>query len=308
MKAVVSGASGFLGSNLVLELANRGFGQVCGLVFERDILEKRIMEYAGIPCFSFVASDDCEGTREALSGADVLIHCAFPRAQAASFLAAGLKYGNDLFVAARNAGCKAVINISSQSVYDAYRDYAATEDSPLVLDTTYAAAKYASELMLNDVYEGLPHTSVRLASLIGPGFDQRVPNKMVKKALAGETIEVQGGDQVFDYMDVRDAVDALCTLASSSTDRWLPVFNVGSMHPTTLQEIAEAIQSAIRTIYGCDVVIEQKDAPSGAIQNSSLCSAAFVESIGWKASYSIFESVIAITTNTPERGNHPESL
>lgn len=303
MKAVVSGASGFLGSKLVLELANRGFGRVCGLVFERDILASRLEEFADNPSLSFVASDDWEGTREALEGADVLIHCAFPRAQAASYLAAGLKYGNDLFRAAREAGCKAVINISSQSVYDSCRDYAATEESPLVLDTTYAAAKYASELMLDDVCAGLPHTSIRLASLIGPGFDQRVPNKMIKKALAGETLVVQGGSQVFDYMDVRDAVDALCTLAASNTDRWLPVFNVGSMQPTTLLEVAHVIRLIVQSTTGNTVEINQASEASALVQNSSLDTGALFRGLDWRPRYTIKDSVSSIVMC--QAGNNP---
>lgn len=87
MKAVVSGASGFLGSKLVLELANRGFDQVCGLVFEKDILERLQEEHADDSRLSFAASDDWAGTKAALNDADVLIHCAFPRAQSAEYLA-----------------------------------------------------------------------------------------------------------------------------------------------------------------------------------------------------------------------------
>ena len=295
MKAVVSGASGYLGSKLVLELANRGFDQVYGLIFEPEILARRLEEYADIPCFAFVASDDWEGTKEALADADVLIHCAFPRAQAAEYLASGLRYGNDLFSAAREAGCKAVINISSQSVYDSHRDYAATEDSPLVLDTTYAAGKYASELMLDDVYAGLPHTSVRLASLIGPGFDQRVPNKMVKKALAGEGIVIQGGNQVFDYMDVRDAVDALCTLAASDASCWLPVFNVGSMQPVTLARMAEEMCDCFEMMLldrpqtRC---IDDSDKTLNT--NSSLDASRLWEFLSWKNSYSLEDTMKAI--------------
>lgn len=297
MKAVVSGASGYLGSKLVLELANRGFDHVCGLILEPEILALRLEEYADILCFSFVSSVDWEATKEALEDADVLIHCAFPRAQAAAHLAAGLKYGNDLFVAARDAGCKAVINISSQSVYDSHRDYAATEDSPLVLDSTYAAGKYASELMLDDVYAGLPHTSVRLASLIGPGFDQRVPNKMVKRALAGEVITVQGGNQVFDYMDVRDAVDALCTLAASDPCSWQPVFNVGSMQPVTLLDIATLIQNTLLRRNIPAVSIDRIDGQSELTQNSSLDSSALSRTINWRPCYTIDDSICAIVIN-----------
>lgn len=293
MKAVVSGASGFLGSSLVPELANRGFDQVFGLILEKDILAKKQDEYADDDSISFVASDDWDGTRVALKDADVLIHCAFPRAQAAEYLAGGLKYGNDLFIAAREAGCKAVINISSQSVYDAHRNYAATEESPLVLDTTYAVAKYASELMLNDVYEGLPHTSVRLASLIGPGFDQRVPNKLITKAINGDQIILDGGCQVFDYLDVKDAANMITSLAISNGLNWQNTYNLGSMQPRTLIEVAEAIVQLVRS-RGFEVN-QPQISPNSTYSNSSLdCSAikALIGTIVVKTTTESYDSII----------------
>lgn len=292
MRAVVSGASGYLGSRLVSALAGLEDARVTGLVLEPDILAARIAEHEGDARLSFVASDDWDGTRAALRDADVLIHCAFPRAQAASFMAAGLDYTNDLFKAARDSGTAAVINISSQSVFDPNRTYAANEGSPLVLGSVYAAAKYATELMLEDVCGDMRHSSVRLSSLIGPGFNQRVVNKLVAASLAGQRLTIKGGNQTFDFMDVQDAVSALVTMAKTagSEIEWERVYVLGSSHPCTLARMAGLVVNEVRR-NGISAEEPEVIPNSDAIPNSSVDSSLFRESFGWEPAFSLENSI-----------------
>ena len=295
MKVVVSGASGFLGGQLIERLASDGVDRVVGLVFEPQILAALTEAHRDNDRFQFVGSSDAEGSCQALAGADVLVHCAFPRASGAALLAAGMDYGCELFTMAREAGCAAVINISSQSVYDSLRQQSATETSPLVLDTPYATAKYASELMLGSIYAELPHTSIRLASLIGPGFDQRVPNKMAKRALGGGQIEVMGGEQLFDYMDGRDAADALSAIARSDASTWAPVYNLSAMQPTSLSMMAAMVTEAVRkrgTVLDDPLIKKSSEGPSNP--NSSVDARPFMKAFGWRPCVGLSESIDAI--------------
>lgn len=298
MRVVVSGASGFLGSTLVKQLLEDAC-EVVGLVFEQDALTMLRTTYANESATSFEASSDWDASRRALADADCLVHCAFPRAGSARALSEGMRYGSELMRAALEEGCRSVVNISSQSVYDPHRDYAATEGSPLVLETPYATAKYASELELEEICGSIPHVSVRLASLIGPGFNQRVPNKMAERALAGESIVVRGGNQVFDYMDGRDAASALAALAKSDASSWMPVYNVGSIQPRSLVEIAEMVSGALQTDEDCgkNSTITIKDDCELVPQSSALDANLFWTNLGWRPAYTIDSSVKCIVEN-----------
>ena len=63
--------------------------------------------------------------------------------------------------------------------------------------------------MLNDICKNCLVTHYRIASLIGPGFDQRITNILIKNLINGIPLKVVDGAQVMGYMDVRDAANAI---------------------------------------------------------------------------------------------------
>ena len=85
------------------------------------------------------------------------------------------------------------------------------------------------------------YTSIRLASLIGPGFDIRVVSKFVKSAFENKTIKIVGGKQIFEFLDVRDAAGALISLISSNDVKWSPIYNLGNMERMKIIEIAKIV-------------------------------------------------------------------
>ena len=70
----------------------------------------------------------------------------------------------------------------------------ATEETSLNLETKYAVGKYATELLVNKICRNIPHTNLRMASLIGEGFEQRITNKLVAKAILGGDLDIIGGE------------------------------------------------------------------------------------------------------------------
>ena len=65
---------------------------------------------------------------------------------------------------------------------------AADEQTPAVLESKYAVGKYWSELFVNTLFQGIRHTNLRMASLIGAGFDQRITNKFAKSNIVGYAV------------------------------------------------------------------------------------------------------------------------
>lgn len=257
-RLVLTGAGGFLGRNLLPLLLEEGV--IVSAITSRTHFE--LCQLAGVDagdeCVRVVSQADREGISEALADSDFLINAGFPRNSDGRQLARGMKFISWLFQEASRRGTRAVVNISSQSVYDQYRTEPATEETPACLESPYAVAKYATELMLNCSCARSPHTNIRLASLIGPGFDQRVVNKMIKNALTEKRILASDQTGMFGYLDIMDAALAIIRILAINPAEWPEVVNVGSGAGYTTADIAKLIRSEVTGRgYSVDIVFEE---------------------------------------------------
>lgn len=240
-KIVITGASGFLGCHLVERLKGDERYRVFALSSTPEQLKEQIrganIEY----CYKNVIEE--EYAAEILNGA-IIINCAYPRNSTGTVIADGLKYIQRVFESAVEIGATAIINISSQSVYSQQRTEIATEKTPVCLENPYAVGKYAVELMLETICKGseTAYTNLRMASLIGPGFDQRIVNRMVKQAIAGEELHVVRNNQKFGFLDIEDAIESLMALLDTDVVQWKLAYNVGNGKEYSVVYIAECIK------------------------------------------------------------------
>lgn len=239
-KIVVTGASGFLGSHLISRLRDAGEYTVYALSSRPEELKVRI----GGSNVEFLIKDAIKGNQanEILSEA-VVVNCAYPRNAVGTAVADGLKYIQRVFTQAVKHGASAIINISSQSVYSSQRTRPASEDTALCLESPYAVGKYATELMLEVACKNssTAYTNIRMASLIGPGFEQRIVNRLIRAAAENGRLQADDSRQRFGFLDVEDAVTGLKCLLSSDPRAWEPVYNLGNNRAYTLKEISSAI-------------------------------------------------------------------
>ena len=252
MIIAITGASGFLGINLVEELLKKDTNFILAFTSQKKTLENKFKN-RHVYVFEREAFFKVQ-----LKDVDVLINCAFPRNNDNRQMAVGLKYVNDVLNHAVYCGVKTVINISSQSVYSQKREHAADEYTELCLDSIYAVGKFASELLTNTICKNIRHTNIRLASLIGPDFDQRLVNKMIDNALARHKIKILSGSQSFGFMDVEDAVLAIISVVNDKEKHWNEVYNLGIKGGYSLYDIASCIKNNLIK-FGVDVFIEQSE-------------------------------------------------
>ena len=240
-KIVITGASGFLGSHLVERLKGDKRYEVYALSSRSGELREKIGGN-NIKYFhkDIVTSDLA---REILKDA-IIINCAYPRNSTGIAIADGLKYIQGVFESAVVNKAGAIINISSQSVYSQHRTKPATEETPLCLESSYAVGKYLVELMLESDCKGsvTRYTNLRMASLIGPGFDQRIVNRFVKQAYSGEVLHVVINDQRFGFLDIEDAVGAIISLIEREVILWRTLYTVGTGEGYSVKEIAESVK------------------------------------------------------------------
>ncbi len=238
-KIVITGTKGFLGRNLVDALKDNGKYIIYALSSQSDEVqsENENVQY----CHKDAVFSD-KG-KVFLQDA-IVVNCAFPRDSTGTGMADGLQYIQKLFDCSREYNARAVINISSQSVYSQKREEIASEETPLCLESPYAVGKYSTELMLESACRDkkIAYTNIRMASLIGPGFDQRIVNRFIKQAFEGQLLNVVKSEKRFGFLDVMDAVFALISLIEIPVMKWRPIYNLGNGISYSILEIADSVK------------------------------------------------------------------
>ncbi|MBQ6230928.1 MAG: NAD(P)-dependent oxidoreductase [Eubacterium sp.] len=286
MNVLITGAGGFLGKHLIKGLLENEKIKI----FANTLISSDLDEFIGkidiIPTEELGKVD--------FESIDIVINCAFPRAVKGPGFAKGLDFIVDLLKLIQPYNNVGFIDISSQSVYSYTRDDIADEDSPVILEDSYDTGKYLIEQMSNVMLKDHKLVHLRLASLVGAGFDQRLTNKFVKKIIGGEDILIRGGKQTFGFLDVRDCASAIYSVV----DKWDAIeigaytYNVCPRDNHNLLVLAQK-SIEIGKMYGYDktkLSIEDSD----DYKSSALSSKTFTQDFGWIAKYSIEETLKSI--------------
>lgn len=293
-RIVITGAGGFLGNEILRRAISLKQPTSFVAVSSKKVSSQDIDEGASFAC----VDPESILKKGVLRKGDVLLNCAFPRSEDGFTLASGLDYLDRLFQSASEARISCFINVSSQSVYDPHRIRPALESDVLCLATSYAVAKRASEQLLDSRCVDIPHTHIRLASLLGPRFGQRMPNKMIEDAWTSGRVTAYMNNSVFGYMDVRDAAGALLDLAlSHDLDRVPMVMNVGPDSACSVSEIAECIKRSFKRWRDADVLVVEKADRRDPV-NSSIDSTLFHSVSAWRNGYSLQETIDAIVQHS----------
>jgi nucleoside-diphosphate-sugar epimerase len=252
MKALVTGGGGFIGSNLVRALLERGDDvrvldnfstgnreNLAGL--EIEVVEGELRSY--------------ERVHNAVRGVDVVFHLgalgSVPRSVQDPLTSNAVNVDGTLNVllAARDEGVRRVVFSSSSSVYGPRRELPVREDLPPDPISPYGVAKLAAErycVSFSRVYESFESVVVRYFNVFGPRqspFSQyaAVIPLFVTAIAAGRPITIYGdGEQRRDFTYVSNVVDATIKAAEAvgASGR---IFNIAASAPATVNEVAAAI-------------------------------------------------------------------
>ncbi|MBO4456363.1 MAG: NAD(P)-dependent oxidoreductase [Butyrivibrio sp.] len=288
-KIIVSGAGGFLGSHIIKEALRRGDIETIAVSNSLEGVEGIRIIRTG----EFLKSD------QSYSDA-VFINCLFPTFVREEELAAGIEMGKEIIQKAAAVSVGAFINISSQSVYSSVRTKSAKETDEVTLESAYAKGKYESEVLTENLFNKGYYSNVRLASLIGVGYEQRIINRIAKKALAEGVINIRGGMRCYCFLDVRDAARALVDMAVSNPQGWKKLYNLGRNDESTLLELAELIAKTIGETTGREPKVTLSDGEDK--RNSALDTTEFMNDFGWKPLIGTEESVRDIVFDLQANG------
>ena len=225
---LVTGGAGFIGSNLVRALLERGdevrvldnfsTGSRANLDgLDIEIVEGELRSY--------------ERVHNAVRGVEVVFHLgalgSVPRSVQDPLTSSAVNIEGTLNVllAARDEGVRRVVFSSSTSVYGSSRELPTPESSPLDPISPYGVAKLAAErycISFSRVYESFETVVLRYFNVFGPRqspssqYAAVVP-LFITAIAAGEPVTIHGdGEQSRDFTYVDNVVDA--TIAAGAAD------------------------------------------------------------------------------------------
>ena len=264
---LVTGAAGFIGSNLVetlLALDQHVVGLDNFATGHRNNLDEVLAgaEEPRAERFAFIEGDitnlaDC---RRACDGADFVLHQAalgsVPRSieNPLATNAANIDGFLNMLVAARDAKVARFVYAASSSTYGDHPALPKVEDNigrPL---SPYAVTKYVNELYA-DVFAhsyGLASIGLRYFNVFGPRQDPggayaAVIPKWIAALLSGTTVAINGdGETTRDFCHVDNAVQANLLAAMASDDASLnQVYNVAVSGRTSLNALYEKLKTEL---------------------------------------------------------------
>lgn len=285
-KIAVSGAGGALGGQILAMAADEGL-EVVALTSKPEVLQKK---YEGKDTLHFLERNSFENVP--WEQVDVLANCAFSLNAGGIALADSMDYVKRLLVSAAEGGVKSVLNISSQSVYSQKRQEAAAEGDDPNLESSYAVGKYATELLVDALFRMVPHASLRLGNLVDETTDYRILNKFVSQIVEGKDIHIWNSNRYFDYLDVRDAANAILKVAMSDPHKWEGIYNLGSGKLYGILDFAR-IANEIALAKGITPVevICEPSADEGEWRYTALDCRHICRQFDWKPQYSLEDTV-----------------
>jgi UDP-glucose 4-epimerase len=297
-KVLVTGGAGFIGSNLVRALLERGddvrvldnfsTGSRANLdSLNVEVVEGELRSY--------------ERVHNAVRGVELVFHLgalgSVPRSVQDPLTSGAVNVEGTLNVllAARDEGVRRVVYSSSSSVYGTRRELPVTEGLALDPISPYGVAKLAAErycVSFSRVYERFESVVVRYFNVFGP---RQSPHSQYAAVIplfidaigAGQPIRIDGdGEQRRDFTYVDNVVEGTLR-AADAADASGHIFNIAASDPASVNQIADLIGS----ILGAEVKKEHGPARAGDIRDSWADVTAARQVLGWEPSVGLEEGL-----------------
>lgn len=260
---LVTGATGFTGGSLALELVRRGY-QVRALVRPGSSTEQ--LSAAGVePCWGDLRNAD--DVMRAAEGVDGIYHIAAVYRTAghpdSHYYETNVLGVEHVLAAAREHAVSRTVHCSTVGVHGEVSRIPADEDAPLNSGDVYQTSKLEGELAARRAFEnGLPGVIFRPAGIYGPG-DLRFL-KLFRAVARGHFRMIGSGDTLYHLTYIDDLVEGIILCGE---------------HPRAVGRtyiLAGDEYAPLRDIVGLIAEVVGVDAPTGHLPATPVLAAATV--------------------------------
>lgn len=329
MRVLLTGASGFLGSQFLLDgLTETDLEFVCPVSFRHRGVPERLTEVrdaVGIEDWDRVTVVTCDlaapindTTDKLIGDIDIVVNFAseshIPRSieYPVPFVQNNVNLMLYLLDWAKNRTLDAFVHVSTDEVYGPIAKFGHSEWDPIVPSTPYSASKAAQEALAISWWRsyGLPLVLVNTMNPLGYMQDpEKFLPLVMSKVLAGETVQIHAsadgvvGSRV--YIDTSDLASAIMFLISKRRayryregHSLAPArYNVSGERDVTNEELAQLIADEMNLPLIYEVVAS--DRPGHGLRYA--LDSSKIEDLGWQRQFTIEKTVSQVVKWTLDR-------
>ena len=308
MVTLVTGGTGFVGANIVRDLARNGHRVVSFDINGPDQLLERFLD-GYLAQVTFVQGDIVDRASVERLGAeysiDKIVHAAvytvnreaLEKERSRDIIAINLEGTANLLELARTRQVSRFIYVSSGAAYGSALpgDQTLNEETPPEPENLYGITKFASEMITRryGVLHGISTVSVRLSTPYGP-MERVTGHRAVMsvfcdwtgRAVRGESITAENMDQGRDYTYVADIADGVRTVLDAPS---LPhgLYNITSGIWVTFQEILDQIAELSPATQVVTPSASQAKPEGESYSRGPLSGRRLFDDLGWTPKYDL---------------------
>lgn len=308
MRILVTGAAGFIGSNLVrhiLKSTDHSVVSYDALTYAGDV--SRLEQFLDDSKHEFVEADisDESRVREVIGDVDAIIHLAAQTHvdrsinSASRFVDTNVGGTETLLRAVRDDTIDRFVYVSTDEVYGELLDGQSSETDRMNPRNPYAATKAGGEHLVRSYRQthNVPTVIARPSNAFGPHqHSEKLIPKFITRAARGDSLPVYGdGQHSREWTYVMDLCRALRMLVERGEIG--SVYNVGSGQERTTVEVAEAIIHALDVHH--ELIEFVSDRP-GHDRRYALDTTR-IESLGWRPKWDFEDGLMKTIRHFTER-------